>query len=278
MRFHVCLVKPAGYPHSAAFAELASLLALGLRDLGHHAEVGLNRLAPDARNIIVGCHLLDPSAIDHAPTSTIVVNTEQVYADSTAWNATILEWARRFETWDYSERNLGKLREIGAVSPRLLRIGFHPALARIGKPASQDIDVLFYGSMGERRRAVIDALRASGLDVTAVFGVYGPERDRLIARAKVVLNVHHYRSQIFEIVRVFYLMTNSKAVVCEVGEGTSMDPGYRDGIFPSPYEGLPEACIRLVGDDALRTETEGRALAAISKLPQAELLAPLLEP
>ena len=61
----------------------------------------------------------------------------------------------------------------------------------------------------------------------------------LIARAKVVLNLHHYASHIFEVVRAFYLMTNGKAIVGEVSPTTSGDPDYANGFRAAADDLLP---------------------------------------
>jgi hypothetical protein len=91
------------------------------------------------------------------------------------------------------------------------------------------------------------------------------------------LNLHHYNSQVFEIVRVFYLMTNAKAVVGEVGEGTAIDPYYLPGICAARYDALVPSCLGLIADREIREEMERKALETISGRPQSELLAPLLE-
>lgn len=276
MKFNICVVRPNGYIHSAAFTELAELVGYGLQDLGHTVALNINRIVTEATNIIIGCHLFGPSVIDQVPKSSIVINTEQIYADETIWNKNIFQWVSRFETWDYSEKNLIRLKEIGAKNVKLLRIGYHKNLARIAMAENQDIDVLFYGSMVDRRRKIIESLQSSGCNVKVLFGVYGRERDALIARSKVILNIHQFKSQIFEIVRVFYLMTNAKAVVGEIGETTAIDRCYSDGIYSSRYEDLVDACKKLVRDKCLRRELEKTAVATIMKLPQHELLTPLL--
>ena len=79
-----------------------------------------------------------------------------------------------------------------------------------------------------------------GLTVKSLFGVYGKERDAWIERSKLVINHHYYQSQIFEVVRVFYLLTNSVAVVGEVNDTTSIDHIYKEGIHPVQYDGLVE--------------------------------------
>lgn len=276
MKYNICIVKPDRYLHSAAFLELAQLLGYGLEDLGYSVTISINSIFADARNIIIGCHLLDPSLIESTPETSIIINTEQLGTVSSPWHHKIRRWVTRFQTWDYSEGNLARLREIGAEEPKLLRLGYHKRLARIDKSSPQDIDVLFYGSLSERRKRIIHDLKAAGSNAMAV-GVYGEERDRLIARSKVILNVHYHDSHVFEIVRVFYLMINAKAVVGEVGENTAIDPFYLPGIRAAPYDDLVRSCLDLAADRGIREEMERRALDTISRRPQRELLAPLLE-
>lgn len=277
MNFNICVVQPSGYIHSAAFSELAELVAFGLRDLRHSATVTSNHIAANATNIIIGVHLFPPHLISVVPKSTIVLNTEQVWSDTPSeWKETIFHWSKRFETWDYSERNIEKLKRIGATSCKHLRIGYHKKLRRLSKPATQDIDVLFYGSLNDRRKEILRALLAKGLATKIVFGVYGRDRDALIERSKIVLNLHLYDSKIFEVVRVFYLLTNSKAVVAEVGPETSVEQCYLNGICAVAYEGLVDACASLVSNGEERLKLEAAAFDAMRQLPQGALLAPLL--
>lgn len=267
-RFNICLVKPDNYIHSYAFLELGELLYFSLQELGHEVSFGFNNMEPSATNILIGCHLLDPSFIAQIPASTIILNTEQVYGE-TDWNKPIFAWAKHFQIWDYSPKNITKFNQLGIDRVKLFKIGFQKELARLDSSASKEIDVLFYGSVNERRKVILDGLEAKGLKVKALFGIYGKDRDEWIERSKVVLNHHYYESQIFEIVRVFYLLTNSVAVVGEVNEATSIDPIYQDGICAARYEDLIENCVELVHNQQLRDQTQLKALQAISQYPQA---------
>ena len=267
-RFNICLVKPDNYIHSFAFLELGELLYFSLQELGHEVTFGFNNLEPTATNILIGCHLLDPSFITQIPPSTIILNTEQIYGE-TDWNKPIFEWTKHFQIWDYSPKNIEKLNQMGIERTRLLRIGFQKELARLSINKSKEVDVLFYGSVNERRKTVLDGLEARGIKVKVLFGVYGKERDEWIERSKVVLNHHYYEAQIFEIVRVFYLLTNSVAVVGEVNKTTSIDSIYQEGISASKYEDLISDCVELVNHDALRVQVQEKAFVAISKYPQA---------
>ena len=122
--------------------------------------------------------------------------------------------------------------------------------------------------MNERRKAILDELEHKGLKVKTLFGIYGQERDHWIERSKVVLNHHYYEAQIFEIVRVFYLLTNSVAVVGEVNEATSIDAIYKDGICASRYEDLVSHCVALVHHEQLREQLQLKALDSITQYPQ----------
>ena len=238
-----------------------------LKELGHEVSFGFNNIEPSAINILIGCHLLDPSLIAQIPSSTIILNTEQVYGE-TDWNKPIFAWAKHFQIWDYSPKNIEKLNQLGIDRTKSVRIGFQNELVRVDLSRPKDVDVLFYGSVNERRKAIIDGLEAKGLKVKALFGVYGKDRDEWIERSKVVLNHHYYESQIFEIVRVFYLLTNSVAVIGEVNDTTSIDSIYQEGIYASRYEDLISNCVELVSNQALRDQIQAKALRAISQYPQ----------
>ena len=276
MRYNVCVIQPPGYVHSLAFLELAELITISLGELGYSARLQFNVLDPVDTNILIGCHLLEAGFLPHIPPATIILNTEQVADDLSHWHQNIYECSKRFPMWDYSSRNIEKIKALGAPAPKLLRLGFQKELARIDKLSVSDIDVLFYGSVNERRLKALNEIEARGLNVTSVFGVYGAERDALIARSKVVLNLHMYKSEIFEIVRVFYLLTNGIAVVGEVNSNTFIEPRFAEGIAAVTYEHLADECERLVKDAPARTALARRGLEAITRFPQRAFTAAIL--
>jgi hypothetical protein len=193
----------------------------------------------------------------------VFYNLEQVEDDLFDWMPALKPAFARFEVWDYSLRNIARLRSHAPVLFHL-PIGTVPELSRIRPASVQDIDVLFYGALTDRRRAALDAIRAAGLSVQAVFGVYGQERDALIARAKIVLNLHKHAAQVFEIVRVSYLLANRKAVVSEITPTTDIDADLVDAVCGVPLEDLPRACRRLVDDEAARFALQERGFARMT--------------
>ena len=244
--FQVVQVRPPGYAHAEVLTELAECVFFGLRRLG---VTVFYREQPDrpARQIVLGAHLLDATGLAALPADAILYNSEQIGTESAWLKGPYFPALISREVWDYSAENVRRLVALGARSVRHVPVGYVPELARIA-PAIEDIDVLFYGSINPRRQKILEELRARGLRVETLFGVYGEQRDQAIARSKLVLNVHFYEAKIFEIVRVSYLLTNTKAVVAECGPDTVVEPELREAIRGVAYEGLVDACEKLVRD------------------------------
>ena len=273
----IVMVKPEGNVHAQAFHEVAETLLYALQRLGVPARITTNEVDGAAVNILLGWHLLDEEALARLPGQTVLYNLEQLDEQNRPMLARLLALGARFEIWDYSRRNMEILRQEGFQGTlNHAPVGFVEELSRIPKAPAQDIDVLFYGSVNERRARILEGLRSQGVKVEAVFGVYGAERDALIARAKVVLNMHYYDSSIFEIVRVSYLLANRKAVVAECHPGTEIDSELREAVRTVPYDGLVEACLGLVGDEGARVGLEGSGYEIFSALREEDILGGIL--
>jgi SAM-dependent methyltransferase len=227
------------------------------------------------RQIVFGAHLLDvPAAAALAPEA-IIYNTEQMTAESPWLGSTYLNLLRNHRVWDYSQQNVFRLRALGVADALHVPVAFVPELVRIA-PATEDIDVLFYGSLNPRRKYVLDELARRGLKVVHLFGKYGLERDQAIARAKVVLSIHYYESKIFEIVRASYLLSNSKAVVAECGPDTEVETDMRGAVCGVPYAELVDACAALVRDATARRALAERGHQAFAARRAESILAAAL--
>lgn len=274
--FRIVLIQPAGYEHSGALAELAETLLFGLAGLGLDIDFAINDLAADRRNIILGAHLLTPEEALALPAEAIVYNSEQVDDRSTWIDSSYLGLLKRQPLWDYSQANLERLATYGVNHGQFVPVGYVPQLTRIPLDVPQDIDVLFYGAINERRRVILEALIHRGLKVEFLSGVYRETRDRMIARAKVVLNLHYYDANVFEIVRVSYLLANEKAVVAECGATTRIDDSMREAVCAVPYDKLVEACVDLLNDASKRTTLARRGFEIFSSRNEESILAQAL--
>jgi hypothetical protein len=244
MRFNIVLVEHAQFKHAVSvFYDLARLLGASLGSLGQPATVKVNIVEPEATNIILGYHAAA------APTGFrwIPYQLEQLSEANERFQPHWLDVLRQApEVWDYDPQNIAYLKLQGLGNVKHVPIGFHPSLRTIPR-REKDIDVLHYGSMSGRRQRILDEL-SKRCRLQHVFALYGPPRDELVARSKIVLNIHLYESAIFEQVRVSYLLNNGCCVVTEDSPGNP----YEDMVASAPYEGLVERCVELLADDSER--------------------------
>ena len=276
-KFQITLIRPQGYLHTEAFREIAETLQFGLRSLGHTASIEENVFHPEATNVILGAHLFPPDQSQTIPAGSIIYNLEQLGGAQlqTAYYAL----AGRHQIWDYDLRNIAKWKTLNCAYPPVhVPIGYVPELTRITPAPTQDIDVLFYGSLNERRNRILNDLRHTGIKVHTVFGLYGHERDELIARSKIVLNIHFYETQIFEMIRVSYLLANSKAVVTESSSDTAIEKGLCDCVTAVPYEYLVARCRSLLQHEEERRKLEVRGFQWFSQRKESDILNNALQP
>jgi SAM-dependent methyltransferase len=273
-RYAVTIVQPPGYAHAAAFQEVGETLLHALRALGHDAVLGPD--APEGRRaIVLGSNLLPGHPLP-LPDDAVLYNLEQIEPGSPWLTPQLLALFRKHPVWDYSERNAARYVELGLPRPQVVPVGWVPELARIRPVPQEDLDVLFYGSLNPRRIAVIEALRAAGLRVEAPFGVYGEARDRLIARSKVVLNVHYFEAKVFEVVRVSYLLGNRRCVVSERGADAAEELEFEHAVAFAGYDGLVETCLRLARDPAERGRRAAAGLEVMARRDAVAILQPLV--
>lgn len=251
-KFSVVILQRETNPHVQCFEEVARSLASCLRELGHETvEVGQG-----GRLIMFGANNGIP--VDSKfpiPDDSIVFNTEQM----TFFGGRVQTQMQNFDTWkkhviwDYSQENARRLREAGAKHVVHCPIGYHSRMTSIEPAAEEDIDVLFYGSVNPRRREVLQALQDAGIDVKVFFGAYGKERDDIIARSKIVLNIHAMDEAIWEIFRVSHLLANKKCVVSEDGgKDEQLETFARKATVYRPIGGIVSACKWLLADAPAR--------------------------
>ncbi len=275
-RFQITLVRPKGFPHTEAFREVAETLQFGLRSMGHTAEIRENTFDAQATNVLLGAHLLSPQHALSIPPGSILYNLEQLGGPSLP--AHFYEVAIRHQVWDYSPQNIKKWQAMSCdYLPVHVPLGYVPELSRIRASQTQDIDVLFYGSLNQRRNFIVNALKNAGATVHVLFGVYGAERDEVIARSKIVLNVHFYDAKILEIVRVSYLLANLKAVVSECCSDTEIEKGLADSVLAVPYDALVDACQSLLRNEKERHKLETRGFQWFSQRKESDILSKALQ-
>lgn len=274
MRFAVTTISPPDYPHSQAFREVALSVHHGLLELGHDSVLSTRLDNRRRRHIVLGANKL----ADHPQATsadTIIYNLEQVTPGSKWFSDEYLDLLRSRPVWDYSTRNIAALRKLGVDDVTEVPIGYVPQLSRI-EPTEKDIDVLFYGSINPRRREVLDALDQAGPIVYSAFGVYGDQRDAMIARARIVLNMHYYEAKVLEIVRVSWLLANRCFVVCERGADAEMEHPFESGIAYCDYDALVDTCRHYLAHPEQAAAIADAGLALMQQRPTSAYLAAAL--
>lgn len=213
---HLSIVQPAGYLHSLGLVDQARYLRWQLRRCGAEVTIAKNRLREDAVNIVLGAHLgFDPAL--RRRHACLFLNLEQLGAGGAQVSADYLRLLQTSAVADYDATNLAAYAQDAADVP-LISFGHAPYLATVDTQplAERPIQLLFFGSMNERRRRFLQRVEDCGVSVTLFDGpIYGPERDAYIRQARAVLNCSFYATSRFEQARVSHCLSLGTPVVAE---------------------------------------------------------------
>ncbi|TDR31007.1 hypothetical protein [Hydromonas duriensis] len=281
-KFHVTATFNGVY----SFYECLLFIVNGIRDLGYEVTYADNQLNPDAINIVLGSystisHLNSWTRLSQQADNIIIYNWEQVAHDVPYFTQRYFRQMINAHVWDYNLRNIESLKKAGIHDIHHVPMSFVPEMCRAPKVEQQDIDVLFYGIINERRAAILQAMRNKGLKLVTTEDsgwMAGEKRDELIARSKIVLNMHFFDvARVFEIARVSYLLANSKAVVSEIAPNTDIDDDIRAAVVGGQAQDLPQLCWDLIHDDARRHDLGRKAFELFSQRHAAHALKPAIE-
>ncbi len=192
-RIHLSIMQPAGYVHSQGFLDQARYARYQLRRLGAEVTIGKNRLREDAVNIIFGAHLGFAADLRQRHTC-VFFNLEQLGEGGARVSQAYMDLLGSSAVIDYDARNLAAY---GCQPGDVPVVSFQYAPYLAGAPAlplqDRPIDLLFFGSLNERRKAMFERIEASGWSVSRFdHPLYGDERDQFIRQSKAVFNCHFY--------------------------------------------------------------------------------------
>jgi hypothetical protein len=292
VRHNVTLINPANYRYGYLLTDICRYFAFGLRDLGHRADLTVNQLDAGVMNVIVGTHLLTPAEV-----TTIVASQLEYVALQSEWlspgpapNSVVSSFqGERFEptlrpllerataVWDAFHSNIAMLRRFDIAAERIKWLSSYGYAAEMREIRhrpwpEKDIDVLFFGSVSERRRVILAELGRS-LRVVSVLDAPAAFRNDLIARARLNVNLH--ASEAFThlpLTRVSYLLNNAALVVSEpVTTNAELHPM----ITFAPRDELLERCRALLAQTDAAQLGEAR-LTEFARQPMSEVLRPIL--
>jgi hypothetical protein len=230
-RVHLTVIQPAGYVHSLGFVDQARFVGYQIERFGAEVSFAKNRLRHDAVNIVFGAHLgFDPALRErHA---CMFFNLEQLGPGGAPVSAEYLSLLRTSAVIDYDSGNVSAYCSTPADVPLVPFL--HAPYLKQDAPALEDrpIDLLFFGSMNERRRHFIERIESTGVSVSTFDGVvYGPERDQYIRQAKAVLNCSFYETSRFEQVRASHCLSLGTPVISERRAALNPPAAFEDAVF-----------------------------------------------
>ena len=264
-RFNLLVVQPEDYVNYAPFLGVARAMSFALRRLGYEVRLTGNEFLRDATNMVFGAHHLAADLAADLPPDTILYNTEQLRPDGALVEA-LHPFASRFAVWEPDLGNVEAWRALGLGGRvRYLQPGYVPESSTVDVTTPTDIDVLFFGKVNPRRMVVLDGVVRAGIRLHVADGIYLADRDALVARAKIVLNVHAADDSSLEMARVAYALANRRALVTELGRGARLDPDLSDGVLAGPTSALADLCRALVVDDGRRVALAERGFQAFSR-------------
>lgn len=246
---HVIELNPYA-PRPFVFTDAALCLRDSIIAAGFDSAVLVNESDPQAISIVLGAlppHTRLVEQLD--PRKTVIFNFEQLGSTSAVANAAYRDWLRGRLVADYHSHNLPYLEEMNGGTQRAYELPVVPSVSVLSAgaaPADKTVDVLFFGTLSERRHEIIRRLQAAGMTVETVAGAYGAELTPAILRARIVLHVHYYETGLFPVARFLQPVVLGVPIVCETSLFSKGSDWSRSGLVFAGYDDLVAACTDLL--------------------------------
>ena len=274
---NLCIVQQPGDAHALCFLDQARYLRYHLNRLGVQCRLSKNRLYRDCMNLVFGAHKgFDRKLADVFPC--VILNLEQIGREGASLPPAYLELLASVPSLDYDPANRQAYKTALAgpclrfLDAPYLRAGLH-SMALKDRP----LDLLFFGSINERRRRLIEQIEASGTRI-AMFdhALYGPERDEIIVQAKAVLNLHFYESGRLEQVRISHCLSLGTPVISERKPESEIPPEFEHAVFWVPSDRIAASVASVFAAPDFQAQAESR-LANFRGADALESLLPLVD-
>ena len=250
-----------------AFIDVAKVFNETLNNMGHDSIIDNQTIHNDRKYIVFGANEVLSKPVE-LPKNSILVNLEQM-EDGSVWvNDKYLNLLKQHEVWDYSNNNIRYLQGKGITNIKKIELGYGKTL----ETNPQDIDVLFIGSMNQRRLSIQNQIMSHpqlvGKIIIFKSNVHGNEKMNLIHRAKIVLNIHYYESKILEVVRISQLLANKKCVISEKSLENEVDDKWKEGVIICDSGEIPNNIVYYLQHEEFRKEQELKGYNFMKNNPQ----------
>lgn len=255
-------------PRPFVFTEAARCLHDSIRATGCASNLLVNEVDAAALSLVLGAVPPLPPLVQRLdPSMAAIVNFEQLASNSPLIGSDYQHWLRDWVVVDYHSSNIEHLQRQNGPAQLAFELPIVPGPSLAFGPeanTTKSVDVLFYGTLTERRAKVLRQLEAAGVKVEVVAGAYAQELAPALMRARLVLHVHYYDTGLFPIARVLQPVANGIPVVCESSVFSQRSDWSRSGILFADYDGLADACRSLLVAplEAARRAEQSKAFAS----------------
>ena len=256
---NLSIVQRSGDPHALCFLDQARYLRHYLGRLGIPCLLSKNRLYRDRLNVVFGAHKgFDPKLAQVFPC--VIFNLEQIGRDGANLTEAYLDLLKALPSLDYDSANQSAYASTrqGPLVRFLDAPYLRSAAPAPAPPLSQrPIELLFFGSINERRRHLIGQIEAAGCAVTMFDqALYGPERDTIIVQAKAVLNLHFYESGRIEQARISHCLSLGTPVISERKPAAEVPAEFEDAVFWQPADAIAQFLRGYLATPQFQSEAE----------------------
>ncbi len=220
------------------FLTEVALEKIGFRDIEILHPDRIYRLY-DSRKF---CVVLFANVIENLPINNYIVL--QLEQGTSQWftNTYLQKLKKALAVWDFSAQNIEYLAEKGVLRNKL----FLTPLSNIVQykdflkqkninlqRGEKEYDVVFYGSINERRQRFLDKI-ASKFSLHIVYG-YGENLYNELLKAKIVVNIHYYENALLESLRIYECISLGVNVVSETAVDIDAYNNLKKYIRFTPY-------------------------------------------
>jgi hypothetical protein len=261
-------------PLSFVFADLARVLVSMFARLGCITGHYLNTVPQQGTSVILGWSptwLAENNDMLKGK-NIILVNAEQLATKSVVVSKDYLACLKEWHVAEYHASNTPFLNKFF-----ILPIIPSNAVLYELEPSTKDIDILFYGSMNDRRSKIISNIIATGVNVHVANGIYGYDLAPLISRSHIVLHMHYYETKLFPIIRFLQPIMQQVPIVCEVSNMSPHNDWTKSGIVFAEYDKLTLTCLMLLANKKQQQEVAASTLQFANSMRVGQGLKHILE-
>ena len=176
------------------------------------------------------------------------------------------------EIWEYSQENILFFDKINTSLDKKIKYRYVPLcyssyLSQFQnfKNIDKSIDILFFGSLNNRRKKILEKLNSKGLNIEIHNNLVNEERIKKILASKIIINIHFYEKSLLETHRINLLLSNKCFIISEKSRDNFEDNKYKDSIVFTEYNNLYNCCLNWLKKNNEREEVANKGYQNFKK-------------